>query len=177
MGKKKDYEADLARMYTAYILPGLRKTGEFERTQQVSDPTLESVIASSKMGVQNAYVQKLLKEYAIENKKVLALPVATEHKTALYEAKVTRIAVRRGQLAAQARRGSMVYRALKQERAKLSNYIRLQPFLAALSEQQLGALEGLQGSIRRPKIRRDGILTVEYRQKRKPIDKLLEGIP
>lgn len=163
-------------MYSAYIEPALKSNSEVQATGTISPPTIEALIEGSKMGVQNETVKENLKAFIITNKSsLIAIPAMTNEKEMLISTHRRRLAMRVGRIKAQTKRGEkpasqMVGRrkvsALKLESTRLKNLIRMTPFLAAFSKEQINRIQWLPYSISAPKVRKDGILTVRYRGKR-----------
>jgi hypothetical protein len=173
--KEESYEAAFARMYTAYLEKPLKQTSEYVQMGLVTEPTLESVIERSQMGIQNPQIKARLKEYVIENEKILSIPTMDEEKRILVQTKRQRLAIRTGRYRAKIKRGKsagsmkiMKKRRSKYiiERTRLNNYVRLTPFLALFSKNEIIKIEGLPYSLDRPRLAKNGQFTVRYKGKR-----------
>ena len=175
MGKTEDYDAAIARIYKAYIAKPLKATDEFRMAGTVSQLTLQSVIENSRMGIQNEVIKEMVKEYVVRNESsLLGLPSLKEEQAYQLESIRRRIALKVGRLKAKRKRhekmpyeivGKKRFASLLINQRRLKNYLRLDPYAALFSMKELARIQELPYTIRKPRLRRDGIFTAEYRGK------------
>lgn len=173
--RESPLEADLARMYSAYIDRPLKNTPEFKATGKVPEPTLDSVIANSAMGRTNILIQSFLKEYVLEKESsLLAIPTITDEKLSLVNAKRRTFAIKIGRYKKRlkagvtlqrVKRGNMTISVLALANVNLSNIVRLQPFAQLFSKRELGKLASLPYKLAGPKLNRKGAFTARYKNK------------
>lgn len=171
------YEDALARIFLDYIEQPIKSTDEFKSSNKVSEITIEGVINSSKMGIQNEYMKSLLKEYIIENNEdLLAIPTVDEGKRSLVNTKRKTLALKIGQLKSQRRRGEKIGNQIKEHVTKLTNYIRLGPFIGLFNRKELSTLESLKYRVYKPRKNKSGDFRVTYKRKVLNKNQLLEKL-